>query len=232
MDNKECFNILLPTYNSIKYLDDLLKSLSKQNFKDFIILTYDDNSIDQTIKLFDQLCQKYQLKYKRIKSINKNIGPLLSYEKLIEAADSKYIALCDHDDYWLPNKLSAHYSQLMDSKNKPTISITNAKITDKNLIPLNNSLYQYMKINQHYFKNKYSIAIANKVPGICMAFNSSLKNKLLPISEFVTMHDWWILLVSKSIDADIKLSEEITVLYRQHPNNTIGLNFRDKEEVL
>ena len=99
MDKKKCFNILLPTYNSIKYLDDLLKSLSKQNFKDFNILTYDDNSKDQTIKLFDQLCQKYQLAYKRIKSINKNIGPLLSYEKLIEAADSKYIALCDHDDY-------------------------------------------------------------------------------------------------------------------------------------
>ena len=51
--------ILLPTYNSTLYLEELLKSLSEQTFTRFTIITYDDCSTDNTVHLFDMLCSSF-----------------------------------------------------------------------------------------------------------------------------------------------------------------------------
>ena len=227
MNKKRLFNILLPTFKSKKYLKPLLKSLANQTIKDFLIITYDDNSEDNTIKVFDQLCKKYKLKYKRIPSSHKNIGPIKSYERLINKSDSKYIAFCDHDDIWLPEKLSLHLLHFKEiNQQKPALSIANATIT--NLNTLHKSLFKYMRINDNYFKSRYSLALRNKVPGICMSFNLALKELILPIDKNVAMHDWWTLLVAKTNNADIRYTNEIGILYRQHKNNTIGLKKKDK----
>ena len=222
MNNQFLFSILLPTYNSSPFLESLLKSLSMQTISDFIILTYDDNSKDGSAILFEDLCDFFKLNYKRIKSQEKNLGPKLSYQILLNETNSQFIAFCDHDDIWMPNKLQLHFDHLKGI-NKSAISITNAKIVDNNLEVINESLFNYFNINKNYLSDNFLISLQNKVPGICMAFNKRLKEKIIPFNKNIVMHDWWVLLISKSVNAEIKFSLKQTLLYRQHDNNTIGL---------
>lgn len=223
MVNNYLFSILLPTYNSSLFLDELLLSLSKQNIKNFIILTYDDLSKDDTITRFSNLCKLYKLKYKRIDNFNKKLGPKFAYEKLILASETPYIVFCDHDDYWLPEKLELHLKHFKKMHNRPALSIVNANVAKANLIEENYSIFEYLNLNKKYFSNRFSIALENKVPGICMAFNNELKNHLIPFNKNIIMHDWWVLLITKAINAEILISEKICLLYRQHDKNTIGL---------
>jgi len=224
MVNNYLFSILLPTYNSSIFLDELLLSLSKQNLKSFIIITYDDLSNDDTIARFSSLCKFYKLRYKRINTVNEKLGPKFAYEKLIVSSETPYIVFCDHDDYWLPEKLEMHLKHFKRIQNKPALSIVNANVAKANLIEENYSIFDYLNLNPKYFSNRFSMALENKVPGICMAFNNELKNHIMPFNENIIMHDWWVLLVSKAVNAEIFISDKTCLLYRQHDKNTIGLN--------
>ena len=228
MKNNFLFSVLLPTYNSASFLDQLLESLSNQTLKDFIIITYDDLSEDNTLEKFSILSKRYNLNYKRIKSLKTKLGPKLAYEKLIVESKTDYIAFCDHDDYWLANKLALHLKHFKNINNKPALSIVNGKVVNENLIEDNHSIFEYVNLKTNYFKSKFSIALENKIPGICMAFNKELKNYFIPFNQNIIMHDWWLLLLCKSINADIIISYNTCLLYRQHDKNTIGLKNKKK----
>ena len=58
-------SIILPTYNSAKYIDKTIKSIFNQTYKNFELIIIDDCSTDQTVKIIDKLI------YKKIHQTNK-----------------------------------------------------------------------------------------------------------------------------------------------------------------
>lgn len=94
------------TYNHEKFIAQALEGFvnQKTNF-DFEIVVADDYSTDNTRKI----CLEYQNKYPdkiRLLLNQANIGSMANFLKALKACKSKYIALCDGDDYWCDeNKL-------------------------------------------------------------------------------------------------------------------------------
>ena len=90
--------VIIPTYNSEKYLKPTIRSIQNQNLQDFEILLIDDYSTDNTKKLINELMKED----KRIKMIEnkKNMGTL--YSRSIGALNAKgeYIMTIDHDDFF------------------------------------------------------------------------------------------------------------------------------------
>ena len=93
---KPKISIIVPIYNTEKYLDKSIQSLINQTFKDIEIILVNDGSTDNS----RNICEYFKIKDKRIKVINKeNGGPGSARNKGIEIANGEYIAFMDSDDY-------------------------------------------------------------------------------------------------------------------------------------
>lgn len=91
----EKISIIVPIYNVEKYLDDCLKSIIEQTYKNLEIILINDGSTDNSL----EICYKYKKIDKRIILIdNKNHGVSYSRNKGIDVATGKYMVFVDSDD--------------------------------------------------------------------------------------------------------------------------------------
>jgi len=102
LKNKNCIDIILPNFNSSKFLNQTLKSILKQTYKNWRLVIIDDCSDLKTINIL----KKYT-KDKRIKIfwLKKNKGAGFCRNYAIKKTKSPYIAFIDSDDIWKKNKL-------------------------------------------------------------------------------------------------------------------------------
>jgi len=83
----------------------------KTNFN-FELLISNDNSTDNTQKIIDKYLKKYPNKIRCIKR-EKNLGSMDNFIQSLNTIHTKYVALCDGDDYWTDtNKLQEQYNIL------------------------------------------------------------------------------------------------------------------------
>ena len=100
--------VIIPVYNTEKYLVQCLESVLAQTFTDIEFLCIDDGSTDGSPQMLDEYSQKDA----RIKVIHKANGGLVSVRKLgVEKAAGKYIGFVDSDD-WIDYDM---YERLCDA---------------------------------------------------------------------------------------------------------------------
>ncbi|GAX92001.1 glycosyltransferase family 2 protein [Effusibacillus lacus] len=92
-------SVIIPTYNRGSFVIHAIESVLAQTFKDYEIIVVDDGSADNT----RELVKKYGDKVRYIHQ--KNQGPSAARNTGIRHAKGKYIAFCDSDDRFLPDKL-------------------------------------------------------------------------------------------------------------------------------
>lgn len=89
-------SIIVPVYNSEKYITDCLTSLINQTYKNIEIIIVDDGSNDKSFKI----CSKYSKKDSRIKIYKKLNGGVSSARNFgIEQSTGSFIMFVDSDDY-------------------------------------------------------------------------------------------------------------------------------------
>ena len=92
-------SIIMPVYNTEKYLPRSIQSIINQTFKDWELILVNDGSKDNSL----EVCKEYEKKDTRIKVIDKENGGAGSARNAgLEAAKGEYIAFPDSDD-WLEN---------------------------------------------------------------------------------------------------------------------------------
>lgn len=93
-------SIIIPIYNTAKYLSQCLDSVLNQSYKNIEIIAVNDASPDNSI----YICQNYTLKDKRIKIIDKKQNEGLEKARYsgFQIARGKYVMHLDSDD-WLEN---------------------------------------------------------------------------------------------------------------------------------
>lgn len=90
----------LITYNQSKYIRQSIEGmLMQQTTFPFDILIADDYSTDGTREILNEFLSKNPEKIKLLLQ-PKNIGAMLNWIDLVTTPKSKYIALCEGDDYW------------------------------------------------------------------------------------------------------------------------------------
>ena len=94
----------MPTYNAGKYLSGSIDSILGQTYRQLELLITDDHSTDSTTM---QNLKKYSRKDSRVKVeyLKGNHGPGYARNQSIARAKGRYIAFCDSDDRWFPEKL-------------------------------------------------------------------------------------------------------------------------------
>lgn len=95
-------SIILPVYNSGKYLNSAIDSILNQSFENFELIIIDDGSTDMSYNI----CLDYEKKDKRVHVFHQKNKGICSARNLgIMKAKGDYIAFCDHDDIYLPGLL-------------------------------------------------------------------------------------------------------------------------------
>ncbi len=117
-------SVVIPVYNSYKYIEETLDSVLSQTYTDFEVIVVDDGSKDKTTSIVKQ----YQVKHpeKVILIQKENGGPASARNMGIKAAHGEFIAFNDSDDLWLPLKLE---KQMEHFNSGPQIGLVYSKYT-------------------------------------------------------------------------------------------------------
>ena len=136
---KSFVDVILPNYNKAEFLEEAIKSVTTQTYKNWHLYIVDDHSTDNSRQIIDKF---ENLKNVTIIVLNKNKGPSFCRNYAMRISKSKYISFIDSDDSWKNNKLEKQISFM--EKNNLTITYTDytpfLKITAKGKLKKKHSL--------------------------------------------------------------------------------------------
>lgn len=144
----EIVSVIIPTYNRFKYLLNTIKSIKEQTYSEIEIIVVNDNSTEKEYYNYN-----WNVNNIRIIHLEKNSKDIFGYacagfvrNKGIECSCGKYIAFCDDDDIWFPNKLELQIKSMQSTGCK--MSSTDGLIGNGIFDPAK----VYKKYNdEHYF---------------------------------------------------------------------------------
>lgn len=108
MNNKKpFFSIIMPVFNTEKYLGKAINSILNQTFKDFELILIDDCSKDSSYLI----CEKFINKDSRVKLLKNdiNLGVAKTRNIALNNISGKYLTFVDSDDYIEINLLEIVY---------------------------------------------------------------------------------------------------------------------------
>lgn len=101
MSDQPIISVIVTTYNREELLKETLQSILSQTYKNIEVLVIDNYSDYDFVGLVNSLGDKRLIPYQNnndgIIAVNRNFG--------LNKANGEYVAFCDDDDNWLPDKL-------------------------------------------------------------------------------------------------------------------------------
>jgi glycosyltransferase involved in cell wall biosynthesis len=205
-------SIVLATYNGARFLEQQLNSLLAQDFRNFEIIAVDDCSTDSTVALLKEYAGRFS--HMKVWTNDKNLGYVKNFEKAISLASGSYIATCDQDDIWQPDKIS----QLMQAIDNYDLVYHDAELIDVDNQSLNLRISDIR--NMVDISDPRYLAAGTWIPGNSILFRADLVKKILPFPGNLP-HDYWIIF-NASAGKGVRYVDRPLVFYRQHSANTIG----------
>ena len=192
-NNKDAGNIkvsvIVPVYNTEKYIDECLDSIENQTLKEIEIICINDGSTDNSL----QVLKAHQQKDSRIKIIDqKNAGVCAARNQGIKNAKGTYIAFVDSDDLIPPYVYEKAYYDAV----KYNVNVVAFKIMtfiDGEHLDLNQFKYDRSKIKRcgrRSYQNPFTHMLENSCFVVTKVFKRSfvIDNNLL-FKEGVTHYE-------------------------------------------
>lgn len=227
--------VLLATYNSENYLRVQINSLLCQTYPKFTLYIRDDGSSDSTLQIVKEYCTIHS-NIILLEDSFKGRKAMYSFIWLLEHTKASYYMFCDHDDYWLPDKIEKTLAKMKQNEllnpNKAIVVNTDLQVVDEELKVIEPSFWKYSKINPAILSTFNYLSVCNSFTGCTMMINDYAKQLALPISNKAIMHDIWIALCVSAQNGVLVYLDEATILYRQHGNNVVGASEFGKKYLL
>ena len=219
--------ILMSTYNGEKYLSEQIDSLLNQTVMqrgeiELSILVRDDGSRDSTTEILRDYAQRYeQVRY----VAEKNCGVIESFFRLVDLSDedADYLAFCDQDDVWMPEKMECAVKKIAGIEDKkgtdlPVLYCGRPLLTDAELNPIDTVLYT------GEVRPDFGNAVLENIVYGCTSVVNRGMIRLLRMGHpaFTVMHDRWFYLLA-SCFGEVIFDPESYICYRQHEVNTVGV---------
>lgn len=204
---------------NIKWLEEQLQSLNEQKYENLQLLVWNDCPNDSN---HEEVFSKYITKfpYKIIKG-KINLGSNGAFGELTKLADTDYIAYCDQDDIWMPEKIGVLVTKALKTKADLVCSDMYVIDADSNVVA-----DSILKVRPHqifYTGNKLFeyLLTKNFVTGCTTLVKYDIAKKALPFPKY-TVHDWWLALYT-SIHGKLVTVKQPLIKYRIHGNNQTGI---------
>lgn len=205
-------SIIMPSYNSEKYISESIDSIIKQSYSNWELLITDDASTDKTLEIikgYSKIDQRIKI-YK----LTQNNGAGNARNNSISQAKGRFIAFCDSDDIWYSSKLSRQVEFLKN--NNLSFTYSSYDIQKRNSI---------VKVNSPLTISYRKILRANYLGCLTVIYDSEKLGKLY-MSEVRKRQDWILWIRILSIIESSKGVEESLALYRVRQNSLSGKKIR------
>lgn len=218
--------IISPTYNHERFIEKCIASVQAQTMPDWEMIILDDGSTDNTLTI----AKKYEALDPRVHVIHQsNIGVFRlaeTYNKGLQLARGKYIAILEGDDLWVHDKLERQV-QLME--NDPAIILTWGQAE---LINAEETQVYYVSPKQgnipdQFFANKpngsiLQLALHNAwLPALTLLIR---KKELVEIGGFLQSHNMPLVdfptILTLSLKGDFFFEERILGQWRIYATQT------------
>lgn len=138
MANKPKISIIIPVYNVEKYLEQCLKSVINQTFKDIEIICINDGSTDNSLEILEA----FQKQDERIKIINKqNEGQGIARNEGLKIAKGEYISFIDPDDWVEQGMYEFLYNKFLET-NAQIIRFNYRSFDEENKFQINPTILE------------------------------------------------------------------------------------------
>ena len=151
---KGLVSVIMPTYNCGRFITETIRSIQAQTYDNWQIEIVDDCSTDDTKAIVEELmAQDDRIHYHCLET---NSGAAVARTEAMKLAQGEYMAFCDSDDLWMPEKLERQlkfmndngyafsctaYEQIDEQSNSLDRVIKTVKKTDYNRLLRNIMVY-------------------------------------------------------------------------------------------
>jgi glycosyltransferase involved in cell wall biosynthesis len=218
--SKSLVSIALCTYNGAQFLSQQLDTLIGQTYPNIEIIVVDDRSTDDTFAILNDYAERYpQFK---IHQNTINLGFVKNFEHTVKLCQGDYIALCDQDDLWLPNKIDAQLKAIGNH----LFVYHDSEFVDHNGLSLNKKMSDV--VNMYSGDDPEAFLLFNCVSGHSIFMKRQLINEALPLKQDF-FHDWWLSYVATNIGS-IAYLPQCLVKYRQHEKSDTNILKLDRKK--
>lgn len=175
-------SVIVPVYNSEKYLRDCLDSLVNQTLKDIEIIVVDDASTDKSMEIIMEYKNKYPSMIKVFQN-EQNKGQGASRNVGISLATGEYIGFLDSDDYVAPTMFEEMYIATKKYANPDIVSTRLTFVKDNGFL---GKTFEPYSNESCYRPLKNPELVLDESPSVC---NKIFKRDSLS-SEFLESCMW------------------------------------------
>lgn len=208
-------SIAMATYNGGKYLREQLDSLYSQTRIPDEVVVCDDNSTDNTVEILEEYKQRKGLRYY---VNNSALGVNKNFEKAIRLCTGDYIAICDQDDVWMPQKIEISLKKLQEIEVNGKPACVSSRCHDMDADG-NVKLKPAISDTCGYIATMADFDC--KSQGCSLMMNRLLIEKLNHFPEKEPLYDVYIGIVAAYIGDKYNLGVPL-MYYRHHANNVIA----------
>ena len=209
---KPLVSVIVTTFNRCEMLAETIQSILDQTFLDFELIVVDNMSEDGTREYINSI-QDGRVRYFR----NQNFGVVAKNRNYgIREAKGTYIAFCDDDDLWLPNKLEVQVTLLKKNPNKVMCYSQAESFLDNQTVK---KLMIRRSVKKSHFNN---LLQGNFIPNSSVLIKRDVFDRLGYLNESSELredYEMW-LRVTKSFS--IHGTDQALIKYRLHSSNSAG----------
>lgn len=209
----------MPIFNTAEaYLREAVSSILQQTFTDFEFLIVNDSpqntKLNEIIESFNDNRIKYYIN-------DRNLGIAGSRNLLLDKAQGEYIAIMDHDDVSLPERLMKQVEFLDNNPDIGAVGCSYQRIPDGKI--------KMMPANDIDIKCSLFTRCALLHPSTMIRKSILIENQIRYEIEYTPAEDYalWCNLVPFTRFANLP---DILFHYRQHPGNTSKIQINKMKE--
>lgn len=217
---KPLISIVMAVYEPrIDWLQEQLLSLEQQTYPNLELIIRDDCSPTVVSEIICMIVQSIITFPVIVERNETNCGCNKTFELLTAMANGEYIAYCDQDDIWYPEKIERLWQAIQGC----TLSYCDMSVIDADGLELASSLCDIRpRLNYYNGEGLYKkYLFTNCTAGCSMLVAANAAKRAIPFPEG-TVWDQWVCSVASFHGAVAFLSEPL-VRYRQHENNQTGI---------
>lgn len=129
MEAQPLVSIIMPTYNSERFVIESINSVKKQTYANWELIIVDDCSTDNTVSIIQEFIKNNPKLNINIFTLSENSGAAIARNTALQKAKGKFVAFLDSDDIWYPEKLEKQITIMMD--NNYSFTYTNYDLIDE-----------------------------------------------------------------------------------------------------
>ena len=239
--DNQLVSVIIPSYNHEKYVQDTIKSIINQTYKNIELIIIDDGSKDSTWQKIQEMQNECESRFARVHFETKeNEGTCATINKLLSLSQGDYVYIIASDDLAKPHAIEKEVVFLQQNEDYALVVGDNELIDGEGKVCYwdqeRNNVYSQedaiYKTFGEFLQNKYKFNFEatefgtykklyryNHIPNGYL-IRKSIFEKTGYFTQEAPLEDWYLMLQIAKY-AKMKYLNEVLFSYRWHDNNTI-----------